>query len=288
MKRTALAVMSLMVLFSAVVIRQLCSSAIANPGWTPFAYLFPDPPIITIYSPLENHSYTSTDVVLSFSVTKPAEWLDSGKIDLVAYFIDTNIYHFDTRKENVVEVQDPSDAENSIPSFIFSFDLKGLEDGSHTMEVFAEGYVNGTDTSISKVISFITYTPGKEPPEPLVDVTAPVISGLSIKNKTYSQNDLSLSCVVDESTSWKGCSLDGLANVTFMTSNYFSNIASGSHFLTVYANDTSGNMGASETVYFTIEVPPEPFPTTLVMASSIPVTVILVGLGLLLYRIKRK
>jgi len=122
----------------------------------------------------------------------------------------------------------------------------------------------------------------------VVDVTAPVIFHLSIENKTYSKNDLSLYCAVDELISWKGYSLDEQANVT-VTKNFTPiKIASGSHTLTVYANDTSGNMGASETIYFTIAESHEPFPTSLVVASSVTAAVVLVGLGLLVYFIKRK
>ena len=117
-------------------------------------------------------------------------------------------------------------------------------------------------------------------------MAAPVISNLSVENRTYSKNDLSLNFTVDESTFWKGYSIDGSANVTIITGNSFSNLPSGSHTLTVYANDTSGNMGASETIYFTIA---EPFPTSLVIASSVTVAaVVLIALGLLVYLIKRK
>ena len=130
----------------------------------------------------------------------------------------------------------------------------------------------------------------------VVELTAPVISSLSIENKTYSQNDLPLSFKVDESTSWMGYSIDGSANVTaefshhigtryyVITGNSFSKLTSGSHTLTVYANDTSGNMGASETVYFNVEVP---FPTALLIVSVIVVAVI-VGTGLFVYFKKRQ
>ena len=49
----------------------------------------------------------------------------------------------------------------------------------------------------------------------------------------------------------------------------------------------------SDVVSFTVDTPeptiePESFPASLVTASAIPITVVLVGLGLLFYRIKRK
>jgi hypothetical protein len=53
--------------------------------------------------------------------------------------------------------------------------------------------------------------------------------------------------------------------------------------LTVYAKDEAGNVGASETILFTVNVP---FPTTLVIASVS--TVAVVGIGLLVYFKKRK
>ena len=162
MKRTAFAVVSLVVLFSTVVASQLCSSANANPNWRPWENA-PAPPIITIHSPVEHQSYPSTEVVLSFTVTKPAEWLDSGKIELVAYFVDAQniVINPAANQENIVQVEDPSDAENIIPSFSFSFNLTGLKDGPHRVMVDAEAYVSpGTGVGTSKEVDFITYTSG--------------------------------------------------------------------------------------------------------------------------------
>ena len=117
------------------------------------------------------------------------------------------------------------------------------------------------------------------------DGLAPVISNLSVENKTYSQENLPLNLTLDESTSWIGYCLDGQANVT-MTENFaFTQLPCGSHTLAVYANDTVGNMGYSPTITFTIA---DPFPISLVVASVLPVAVVLVGLGLLLCGIKRK
>lgn len=117
------------------------------------------------------------------------------------------------------------------------------------------------------------------------DGMAPVISDLSVENKTYSQESLPLNFTLDESTLWMGYCLDGSANVTFNGNVTIPKLSPGSHILTIYANDSVGNMGASETLFFTVA---EPFPTALVTVSSVVVTVILVSLGLLLYRIKRR
>jgi hypothetical protein len=60
---------------------------------------------------------------------------------------------------------------------------------------------------------------------------------------------------VNETTSWIGYSLDGGANVTIAGDTMLLGVPYGSHHIVVYANDTSGNMGASQTVYFTNIVP---------------------------------
>ena len=88
MKKTALAAMSLIVLFSTVVISQTFSSVNANPNWRPWENA-PTPPIITILSPLETQSCISSKVILDFTVTKPLDWGDSDwKIESVSYFVD--------------------------------------------------------------------------------------------------------------------------------------------------------------------------------------------------------
>lgn len=71
-------------------------------------------------------------------------------------------------------------------------------------------------------------------------------------------------------------------------------LTDGNHNLTVYGETFIGGMTCyfNETVSFTVDTAntpePESFPTSLVIASSVTVTVVLVGLGLLLYGIKRK
>ena len=58
----------------------------------------------------------------------------------------------------------------------------------------------------------------------------------------------------------------------------------GKHNVTVYAWDTAGNVGASETIIFTIA---EPFPAVPVAAAS-AASVAVLSVGLLVYFKKRK
>jgi hypothetical protein len=87
------------------------------------------------------------------------------------------------------------------------------------------------------------------------DNSPPLITVLSPTNDTYITTSIQLSFTVNETTSWIGYSLDGGANVTIAGDTMLLGVPYGSHHIVVYANDTSGNMGASQTVYFTNIVP---------------------------------
>jgi hypothetical protein len=84
------------------------------------------------------------------------------------------------------------------------------------------------------------------------DLTPPVIHLLSPENTTYRTESVPLIFTVDERTSWMGYSLNNLQNVSITGNTTLTGLANGSYSITVYANDTSGNVGSSEKVYFTI------------------------------------
>ncbi|MFQ6063910.1 MAG: cohesin domain-containing protein, partial [Candidatus Bathyarchaeia archaeon] len=88
------------------------------------------------------------------------------------------------------------------------------------------------------------------PEFPPVDTTPPTISILSPENKTYLVSDVSLTFTVNESTSWIGYSLDNQNNITISGNTTLVNLSDEKYTIKVYANDTAGNMGASEMVYF--------------------------------------
>ena len=93
---------------------------------------------------------------------------------------------------------------------------------------------------------------------PLVYSEIPIITILSPTNDTfypYSCNPLTYT--VNEPTSWVGYSLDGATNKT-LTGNTTLCSGYGSHNIVIFANDTSGNMNKSNTVYFKINSPPYP------------------------------
>jgi parallel beta-helix repeat protein len=115
----------------------------------------------------------------------------------------------------------------------------------------------------------------------LLQTTPPEISVL---NQRVAGSNVSLAFTVDKSVNWTGYSLDGKQNITITGNTTLTGLSDGLHNLTIYANDTYGNMGASETVTFTI---PEPFPVVPVAVGSVAVAIVVVA-GLLAYSKKRK
>jgi hypothetical protein len=113
--------------------------------------------------------------------------------------------------------------------------------------------------------------------------TPPVIDLASPVKQTYNASSVSLDFMVNKPAVWMGYSLDGRDNVTVNGNVTIEELSNGLHNVTVYAEDSLGNMGASEIVSFTVEVP---FPTALVVASAVIMYVI--GLGLIIYFKKRK
>jgi N-acetylneuraminic acid mutarotase len=100
----------------------------------------------------------------------------------------------------------------------------------------------------------------------------PEISVVSPQHGTYVGINPTLAFGFDKLVSWMGYSLDGQANVTIAGNVTLSDLSVGSHSLVIYANDSAGNMGASQTVSFTIAEPPtpEPSPTSNITPSPSP------------------
>ena len=146
-----------------------------------------------------------------------------------------------------------------------------MVDGLHQLTALANGFNN--------VTVFFT-----------IDTTPPNILDLSIENKTYSGVDLPLTFSTNESTSWVGYSLDSQANVTVNGNFTLDGLTEGTHSIVIYANDTAGNTGKSETAFFTVNTatpsPKTKYSTGLVLVATIIVVVALVSA--IVYFKKRK
>jgi N-acetylneuraminic acid mutarotase len=82
---------------------------------------------------------------------------------------------------------------------------------------------------------------------PKVRITSP-------ENKTYAE--VSLAFTVNRGTEWMGYSLDNHLNITILSETKLSGLSQGAHNVTIYANDSLGNMGSSNIVFFSIDTLP--------------------------------
>jgi hypothetical protein len=111
----------------------------------------------------------------------------------------------------------------------------------------------------------------------------PTLRIISPENSALTSANVTLEFNVSKQTSWLGYSLDGQDNVTIGGNATVTGLPSGLHNVTVYARDEFGNVGASETVWFSVA---EPFPVVPVAAASAASVAVAVA-GLLVYLRRR-
>jgi N-acetylneuraminic acid mutarotase len=112
--------------------------------------------------------------------------------------------------------------------------------------LYAIGGFDGTNW-LNTVEQYKPIGYGTVPPE--LQITSP-------ENKTYS--NVTLAFDVNRGTEWTGYSLDKRANVTINGETKLLGLSQGSHSVTIYANDSLGNMGSSDTVFFSVNtIPPK-------------------------------
>jgi hypothetical protein len=148
--------------------------------------------------------------------------------------------------------------------------LTGLPDGEYSIVVYANDTDDNTGTS---TVNFSVDTP-------------PTISLLSPQNTTYNSANIPLNFTVNQPTKQLLYSLDAQNNITITGNTNITDLPNGTHNITIYATDETGNTGASDTIHFTVEKP-EQFPTTYI-AVAFTVTSIIIAAGLIVYFKKRK
>jgi hypothetical protein len=112
----------------------------------------------------------------------------------------------------------------------------------------------------------------------------PVFTIASPINTNYSFNEILLNFSLNKPVNWTGYTLDGKDNITVTGNTTLTGLSNGLHNITVYAKDTFGNIGASETIKFTVAS--ESFPV--IPFAAIAVVVVIVATGLLVYHKKHK
>lgn len=115
---------------------------------------------------------------------------------------------------------------------------------------------------------------------------------LSPENKTYNTTSVPFSFTVNGATSQIVYGLGGEEHITIAKNTTLIALTNGNYSLTIYVNDETLNIGFSKTIVFGVvnnELAPSPtesYPTMLIIASTGTVTI--VGVGLLVYFMKRK
>ena len=262
-------------LFSAVAGTQLLNLGRANPyiwlGEVP-----PDddtkPPAIAIF-PRNSTVNRSNNLTISFNVKLLSSPLAS----------DPRVYtvYYNTSWQNDSVVYQWSFGHPYLTEFSHKLNLTSIPEGKQNITIRAIEY--GKYWS-PPPFWYTTFTiTGSSSISFTIDTTPPVISALSVQNKTYSTPDVPLNVTVNEPVSQVTFSLDRQGNVTVAGNTTLAGLSVGVHNVTVYAWDTAGNVGASETITFTVT----PFPTVPVAAASVA-AIVAVGMGLLVYFKKRR
>jgi N-acetylneuraminic acid mutarotase len=225
------------------------TASAVNEQYTPIGYGTPDP----TYAPPDNTvpeiSVMSPENETCYTTNVPLSFTVTEPDTWMRYKLDG---------KTVVEVEGNST-------------LVGLSAGLHNVTVYATDAAGNTGTSET-----IYFT---------VDDTAPVVSVLEPENRTYKAAEIPLNFTVNEKVSRMEYSLDSQPNIPITGNTTLTGVSNGAHNITVYAQDIAGNIGSSETLYFSVDAP-EPFPTTLVATSGVVVAI--VGVGLIVYFKKRK
>jgi len=277
MKKTALVLTLISVLLvSAVAGTQFLITALAQMYPLPSELL--NPPKVTITSPINQTVYTENDLPLTITIYAP--WMSEyrARVTSILYRLDyMGPFPFN------VELG---------PETSYSILLQDLREGNRNITVTV--VIRGDYRPVPWAVDFFLLE-GSSTVYFTVDTVPPTISIVSPENRIYNTTDIPLNFTVSEPFSWAGYSLNGQKNATIAGNTTLTGLSDGSHNLRVYANDTAGNMGYSETVYFSISQEAEPTPqpdslelfSTILFVASI-VLVVVIGIGLLVYFKKRK
>ena len=223
---------------------------------------------VTIFAPQDQSSIKSPIVVL-FCVR--AALLSYCGVGNIGYSVDGGSVYGVTDFMNKTVVREGFTDDTTIWANVT---LPSLSEGNHNVTVYWGWYFDGGNNRGYHVLACETV-------EFKVDVSSPEITQLSIVNQTYDKQAIPLSFSVNEETSWIAYNLDSKGNVTIQGNTTITDLSLGSHTIGVFANDTAGNMGKTDTVTF--EVRAEELPLAIVLCGIIAVIVVALGVSLFVY-----
>ena len=256
MKRTALALTLILALLASMMAgMQILEVAKAN--------LWPAP---AIYLEGLWSVYTNTSVPLNVRVLVPN---GSPEIVCVLYCVDENSNVTLTNLNRTYNVWiGPGDALGS--EFYAALILENLAEGNHTLKVYSQDASGG---EMSASTEFTIDTHYKSP-----------LLVLSPQNITYTTSEVPLTFVFSEEIDQAYYELDREGDL--ISGNFtLTGLSIGNHAIEI--NVWNGRKACFiQTVYFSVSSEPDYFPTTLIIATSVIIAV--VGIGLFVYFKKRK
>jgi hypothetical protein len=267
-------------------------------AWPPYEPQAESLITISVSSPEYNKLYNTKTVKLNFYVTV-VENISHSLISNICYETDwqkenKTIFSYDGYflREVWVQLSGPRTFIDPISKLSKSLELTDIPEGNHSIKIYAtvwhyssieklqsvfESYLQYRDLTMANRSATVFFA---------VDTVPPKIVFSSPKNLTYDSSDVSVNFTVDELFSKCSYSLDGQDNVTIEGNITLTGLLDGEHSLKLFAIDSAGNIGSSETKYFTVDVS-EPFPTVPVAVASVAVVAVVIA-GLLVYLKKRK
>jgi hypothetical protein len=269
----------------------LVGVVIANPiGMLPTQ---PEPLIITMQSPRNSSSCLQEHLTVTFSLQNPT----LGGADSITYSVDGQ------EKGSVNGAVTSRSGERfkgffDIENYSATIDLAGLIDGWHKLTITASG-TSPYNPDPKDGGSIFAKVSSSASIQFLFDISKPNIIILTPQNQTYTVSQIPLDFNISEQTDSITYTLDQYPSQEIYENTTLSNLAVGTHILTIYANDTIGRLGSSQTIYFTIaqnakaqistEQTSQTFPiTALAIVVSAIAIIIGLSLGFLLYKRHRK
>ncbi|MCW4010306.1 MAG: hypothetical protein NWF05_06765 [Candidatus Bathyarchaeota archaeon] len=236
----------------------------------------PNQPRIILHSPTPIQVYNSSSIKLNLEILKPSSWCFyggfykpsssssgipfdpknwvkgygcRGQINYLEYNLNGNLIQTVSIDDYPPYVYSEYPVSNKLR---FSQSLS-VPEGKHVLRITVFGsyatdshYPNGS--RIYQTVNSTVETALR------VWYTSPEISLISPQSKIYSESEVPLAFVVDRPAA---CvySLDGAGNSSLVGNTTLTGLSEGSHSLLVYATDSAGNVGKTDTVVFSMALP---------------------------------
>jgi hypothetical protein len=241
---------------------------------------------LMVATPQSNITYSGT-LPLKFTIEYGSTvviWEFNG---VVSYSIDGG----SSAKISTNHLEQFGDGMNLSVNINKDVNISNLTNGVHTLILFNGGsytrLIDMASASFNVSFSTISFSVYNVAPTNIL-VNSP--QNISYDLISIQSSSIPLNFTVDKPTSWIGYCLDNQTNTTVTGNTTLTGLSVGKHSLVVFANDTIGNMGASQTVNFTIEKPQTESLVNPAMIATVVVSVLVLVLivSLLFFRRHRK